>query len=266
MFGPNPAEQPLLPLLAPVCGGNPLDDGSVVVPTPPGFTFYGFPVPSANVYTNGFVDFMAPVAAPVCDLTGSAGDLGCVPATPTATPRIAVNHFDANFANAVTPTRVPNLTLEIAPPTPVWPTRHIIRWKNVGLWGSPQAPPALDTDYASMMLELWGADFAGGQFIGAGTMIVVRQEMHAVTTLSHHDLIGIGPGLAGQGFGGPPPNCLSIAFSSFWGARPGMIAPPGAAIYQDTVFDSSLLSNLAVVLMPQLFIPVLPTAYSFDVY
>jgi hypothetical protein len=265
MAGPNPSEASLLPLLVAVCGGNPVDDGVAPIPMPPGFTFYGFPAPMANVLTNGYVDFL-PVVGGICDFTGSLGDLGCAPPTNTASPRIAVNHFDANFAIAVPPPLVSDLTLEIAPPAPGLPTRHILRWKNVAPFGAPMSPPAIDTDYASMAVEFWGADFPGGQFIGPSTMIVVRQETHAVTTMAHHELVGIGPGLVNQGFGGPPPVCIPVPGWSVYGVRPGFMAPLGAAIYQDSVYDSSITDNLAIVFMPQMQIPVLPLNYSIDVY
>ena len=113
--GPNPAEASLIPGLVP-CGGFPaLDEGGAVTPTPPGFTFYGFPAPVCTVHVNGYIDFGPVAVAAGCDFVGTPGDLGCPPVTPTASPRIAVNHFDADFGVPVPGGRIADLTAEFDP-------------------------------------------------------------------------------------------------------------------------------------------------------
>ena len=92
VFGDPVADMPVFPA---ACGATPpLNDGQAMgIATPPGFTFYGFPTPTVDMDTNGFVDFPAPLAAG-CDTTGTSGDLGCAPVTGTARPRVDVNHAD----------------------------------------------------------------------------------------------------------------------------------------------------------------------------
>ncbi len=259
--GVNGSEQSVLGAMGGCPGGvSPFDEGEAALPTPPAFTFYGFPAGVTFMNVNGYLSF-TPAS---CDRTGSSGDLGCAPATVNASPRIAANHFDADFALGATPPRIDDVTFEIAPPGPNWPQRHIYRWKNAVPRLSPSAPPAIDTDYASMVCELWaGASVPGGA--GPSTIVVVRQDTHPVSRMDHHDMIGIGPGVAGQGFGGPPPNCWATALWSLY-ATPGFAGGPGHAIYQDAIYDSSILGNLAVVFTPQVQIPVLPLPYRVTTY
>lgn len=260
--GPNLAEISLLPAVVAFGGPGALDDGVAPgIPTPPGFMFYGFPAPVCNVNTNGFLDFLfAPVAVP--DVVGTAGDLGCAPVTPTASPRLAVNHFDADFTPAPPPGLIDDLTMEFAPPGPFWPSRLLIRWKNVANFG---LPAGLDSNHSSMVAELWGMDGPGGM----NRLVAVRQEMHSVYSLANHDLVGIGPGIAGQGFGGPAPACAAIVLPGIYGI-PGPIGVPGGGLYMDTapavpgLLNSHMLSNLAVAFDPLGFGPLLP--YSVNVY
>ena len=199
--GPNPAEATLVPGLIPLGPFPALDEGFSTTPTPPGFTFYGAPAPFSHVNTNGFINFGLPPVLP--DFAGSPGDFGCLPATPEVSPRISVNHFDAD---GLTPPRMPaafsDITLEIAPPGPGTPTRHIYRWKSFPNFGSPPGP--LDTNDSTHVIELWGADT--NHLDRWSRMVAVRQEIHSVTTLANHGVIGIGPGAPFQGFGGPPPD------------------------------------------------------------
>lgn len=260
--GPNPAEVSLVPGLIPLGGFPATDEGYAPIPTPPGFTFYGFPVPACNVNTNGFIDFV-PGIPPGADFAGTPGDLGCPPATATASPRLAVNHFDIDLAIPVTALRVTDLTVEVDPGIFGIP-RTIVRWKNVANFGSPASPPAIDTNYASMVAELWGPIPAPPVASIPGRMIVVRQEQHSVTTLANHDMVGIGPGPL-LPFG-PPAGCAAAAYWGLWGFPP-IITVAGAGSYQDTVFDSMILSNLAVVFDPFVagIVPI-PLPYAIGVY
>ncbi len=256
--GPNPAEISLLGGLVGCGGGAALDDGSVGIPLPPGFLFYGFPPGIASVSTNGYVELVPPAA---CDLSGSAADLGCAPATVTASPRVAVNHFDSDFSVPATPPRVADLTMEFAPPTPFTPSRVIVRWKNVANFGVPVG--LLDQNRASMVVELWGSDGPS-----ASRIAVVRQEVHSVTSIANHEMVGIGPGLPIHGFFGPPPLCTAIALPTLYGG-PGYFGLPSEAIYHDNLAGPplaglSILSNLAVVFDP--VGPFVPGSYVVNVY
>jgi hypothetical protein len=264
LAGPNPAEVNLIPGLVPVPGFPPLDEGFALgLPSPPGFLFYGFPAPVFHASTNGFLDFrQLPFMLPA-DFSGQPGDLGCAPPTATASPRLAANHFDIDLSIPSPAPRAPGLTMELAPLGPAWPSRTIVRWKNVVDFGLPGAPP--DTNYATFVAELWGMDGPGG----LSRLVVVRQEMHSVFALANHDLVGIGPGVAGQGFGGPPPMCLNTPLWPLWGGL-GAGTPPAGGIYMDTVpnppglLDSHLLSNLAVAFDPSFM--VIPDFYTVTVY
>jgi hypothetical protein len=239
----NPAEVSLLPMLIPDAGGGgPLDDGTAFgIPTPPGFAFYGVPVTSCNVNTNGFVDFLFAGAVVPVDPTGSAGDLGCAPATPTARPRVDVNHHDADFSIPTMASFISDLTVEMAAPMPPTPPRTIVRWKNVPAGTSPAGP--LLTDMSTMVVELMGDQ----------RIAVVRTMTQSVTTLANHDQVGIGPGLAGQGFGGPPicilPAATGLPIWTLYGT-PGYLGMNLEAIWQDNLWFSQMLTNLAVVFTP----------------
>jgi hypothetical protein len=257
--GPNPAEVTLVPGLV-ACGAfAPTDEGFATLPTPPAFTFYGFPAPICHVHVNGFIDFAPGVPPGGCDFAGTPGDLGCPAPTVTASPRLAVNHFDTDLAIPVPAPRLTDLTMELDPGIFGTP-RMIIRWKNVASFGSPPAPPTLDTNYASHVAELWGQ---GPAVPGpGGRMIVVRQQQHSVTSFANHDMVGVGPGTLPPF--GPPPACLALALWTLWGFPPA-IGAPGGAIYQDTLIDSMFLSNLAVVFNP-IFAGPPPIAYGVGVF
>jgi hypothetical protein len=252
------------------CGGglSPVDEGNASVPVPPGFLFYGVPPGSAWMNTNGFVWFSLTLLPPgICsDFTGTVGDFGglCVAPTATAAPRVDVNHFDVDLGASGPPLPfVGDFTYESGPPgisaepgfPPIaWPSRTIIRWKNVRRFGSPVLGPAApDTDYASMVCELWGADAALMPGLTSNAIIVVRQDSHLVTTQattgSLQEQIGIGPGTAAQGFGGPPPACIALTLWSDSYAAP-FCAGIADTMYMDNLLNSHILSNLAVRFRP----------------
>ncbi len=176
-------------------------------------------------------------------------------------PRLAVNHFDINFAIPALAPWITDLSFEAAPPGPGWPSRTIIRWKNVANFGVPVGLP--DQNRASMVAELWGMDGPNGS-----RMVVVRQEMHTVTTIASHDMVGIGNGIAGQGYFGPPLPCTALALPGLYGT-PGYFSLPGEAVFMDNTPAASLvgsyvLSNLAVVFDPLL--GAVPAPYAVTVY
>jgi hypothetical protein len=250
LAGPNPAEVSLMPGLVPIGAFPALDEGwAGPLPTPPGFMFYGLPAPVCHVNTNGFIDFTPGPPLPIADFTGSAGDLGCPLPTLSASPRFAINHFVLDLAIPAVAPRVTDLTMEFAPPGPVTPSRLIIRWKHVATFGSPFGSPIANR--ASFVAELWGSD----SLIGWSRLVGVRQENLSITSLANHDMIGIGPGPAAAGMGGPPPVCTSLAMWPLYGT-PGFFSLPFEAMFMDTapivpgLVDSAMLSNLAVAFTP----------------
>jgi hypothetical protein len=219
--------------------------------------------------TNGFIWFSLTLMPPmICgDFSGTPGDFGggCVAATATAAPRVDVNHFDVDIDTSGPPVPlVGDFTVETAPaalsappgfPAVSWPGRTIVRWKNVRRFGSPSiAGGAPDTDYASMVCELWGGDAPIAPANTAHAIIVVRQHNHIVTTQattnSLNEQIGIGPGTAGQAFGGPPPVCTALTLWSDSYAASSCAAAAKDALYMDNLLDSHMLSNLAVRFQP----------------
>jgi hypothetical protein len=236
LTGPSPHQLSLLPTLVPCGGASPLDEGRALFDLPAGFAFYGVPVARAHAHTNGFIDFL-PTGAWTCDPVGAPDDIGCAAAGPETSPRIAPNHFDATFAGALPAPLVADLTVETAPPGGGLPARKIVRWKNAMLSGGPAYPAFPDRDRASMVCELWGD----------GRLLVVRQDLHAVTDTSVHGFLGMGPGGPGQGFGGFPSSCLSVSAPALWGGSGTSFFTP--AIYQlRTALGPSLnLTNLAAV-------------------
>jgi hypothetical protein len=255
ILGPNPAE---VPVPAPaVCGGFiALDEGqSVGIPTPPGFTFYGFPTPAVDMDTNGFVDFVPGVGAAIaggCDFAGAFGDLGCPVPTAQARPRIEVNHADYNFAVVPAVPWVPAMTMEFRPPGPTWQDAVILRWKNAPAFGAAAGIAGLAT--ASLSLELHGAACA----CTPPDRIVITREWLVVV-----DQAGVGPGIAAQGYGGPPP---AVAPSTCALGAPGLafmgtFAPPiglpyvggvTGTIHMDAAAPSAAVLNSAIVLTPML--------------
>lgn len=264
-IGANPNE--ISVAMAANCGAtSALDEGyGSIMPTPPGFVFYGTGPQQAWMHTNGFIQFAANTSsAPVaCDYTGSVGDFGggCAAATPTAAPRVDVNHFDVDLTSGPPSPLVGAFTIETGPPgvfaapgfAPItWPTRKLVRWKNVRRFGGPVIGAGVtETNYASMACELWGANFpAGAPTPGPSRIVVVRQDIHVVNNIGVHDQIGIGPGTAAQGFGGPPPVCPVL---TLWSDSYGVSSCAAAAkdaLGMDVIFDSYLLSNLATMFAP----------------
>ncbi len=257
--GPNPAECSLLPVPpagVPPCGPvlvpngafPVLDEGEAFgVPTPPGFMFYAVPSPLCGVNTNGFLDF-TPVIEPA-NFSGTSADLCPPPPAVPNPPMVQANHTDLDFGILPMAPLVADLTVEgpIFDPFGITPPRTIIRWKNVPNLGSP-AGPGLTNDM-SAVCELWGDS----------RVFVVRQRMNSVTTLAHHDMVGIGPGDAIAA-------CIlpagGLSLSTLWGIGPyvGAIFEP---IWQDVVLSSQLLTNLAVEFTPD---PTGIPAYSVMVY
>jgi hypothetical protein len=212
-------------------------------------------MPSCDVDTKGFIDF-APGAAAAkgCDFAGTVGDLGCAGATPQACPRVDVNHGDIDFGVLPPAPLVADLTVEAVPAGIGIPARTIIRWKNAMSFGSA----AGSTNHRSMTIELWDDS----------RIVIVRQRAATTVTVALHDQIGVGPGLAGQGFGGPPPaapTCGVAAgtpFATAWGT-PGILGAPGGVIHMDLLASSIAFSNLAAVFTPA---PGIPATYTLTVY
>ncbi len=240
--GPSPAEATLVPALLP-CGATvPTDDGQAPMPTPPLFAFYGIPTPLCEVDTNGYIDFLpGPGTGGGCDLAGTSGDFGCPAASVTARPRIDANHADLDLAVPPPPPLVNDLTMEIAPAFPFWPTRHIVRWKNVMTFGAA----AGTANQRSMTVELWDDS----------RIVVTRDRAANTVTVAMHDQVGIGPGLAAHGYGGPPPagpTCAAIAgipFAPLYGT-PGFVGIPFGVIHMDLLASSVAFSSLAAVFAP----------------
>lgn len=259
--GPNPAEVPVPFPIA--CGGPPpLDDGQAVgLPTPGGFTFYGFPAPAGfmDMDTNGFVDFLPGAAVGGCDVAGTSGDLGCPAILATARPRIDVNHANYDFGGGPPAAPwVPGMTMEFRPAVPgLWQDAWIFRWKNAPALGAIVGVPGYLT--SSMSLELQG----GACGCAPANRIVVTREWLPVSII---DQCGISPGLAAHGFGGPPPAALpSTCGAGAAGiAFMGTFAPPfglpyfggiSGVIHTDptTPFAAiSALANSAAVFTPAL--------------
>jgi hypothetical protein len=220
--------------------------------------------------TNGFIWFSHTlIPVPICDdYYGEVGDFGggCggVAATATAAPRIDVNHFDVDLDTSGPPLPLFGaFTIETAPlgvsappgfPPVAWPSRTLVRWKNVRRFGSPVVGPAApDTDYASMVCELWGANALIAPTTTSHAIVAVRQESHVVTTQgtvgSLNEQIGIGPGELGDAFGGPPPACLAL---TLWSDSYTVPSCAGLAdtLYMDNLLNSHILSNLGVRFRP----------------
>ena len=187
---------------------------------------------------------------------------------------MAGNHHDLDLTVPhPDPMRLSDMTLETAPPGPTWPSRTIIRWKNVVPKlpaGSPY-PGFGDWNHTSFVIELWGDDcncppvnLQGIMVDGRSRVVVVRQEIHEVTTTVHNAQVGIGAGPLGPGV------CVPIPFWTLWGFPP-LGAAPFDALHMDATtfpftmgFESQMLSNLAVVFDPLLNAP--PGTYAAHVY
>lgn len=256
--GANPGEISLVPGLVP--SAPPLaatDEGQALgVPTPPGFTFYGFPAPACDVDVNGFIDFLPGAATGGgADFAGTVGDFGCAVATATARPRVDVNHADLDLAVLPPPFLVTDLTMELAPPFPPTPARTIIRWKNVMSFGAVAGTDS----HRSCCVELWGD----------GRIVVVRQRAANNVVAALHDQIGVGPGLAAHLYGGPPPagpTCGAVAgipFAPIWGF-PAFLGLPAGVIHMDALLPSVAFSNLAAEFVPMVGPP--PIAYGLAVH
>jgi hypothetical protein len=260
----------VLPPAANVCGAFvSLDEGqALALPTPPGFTFYGFPAPFVDMDTNGFVDFVPGVGAAIaggCDFTGTSTDLGCAVASATARPRIDVNHADYDFSIVPAPPFIPLMTMEMRPPGPTWPDAVIYRWKNAPAFASAAGIPGLST--AALALELQGGACGCFPPVIPGRIAVVRSWLVTV------DQVGIGTGLAIHGFGGPPPaaptctlGAAGLAFMTTFGPPAGIpfAGVPAGAIHMDLAASSAAVLNSAIVFTPLGFAP--PTAYALTVH
>jgi hypothetical protein len=264
--GPNAAEVPVpFPV---VCGAfPPLDEGqSLGNPTPPGFTFYGFPAPFVDLDTNGFADFVPGVGAAVvggCDFTGEVGDLGCAVATADARPKISVNHIDYDFGVVPAAPFLPIITMEFRPPGPFWPDAFIYRWKNAPAFGAAPGIAGLST--AALALEVQGGACGCIPAVVPSRIVVVRSWLIGV------EQVGIGPGLAPAGYGGPPPavpTCsLGAAGLAFMGTLipfPPFVGVPGGAIHMDLAASSAAVLNSAIVFTPIPGPP--PVPYMLSVY
>lgn len=246
MPGANPFEIPLVPGLVPSGPFPALDEGqSLGVPTPPGFAFYGVPTFGCDVDTNGFIDFCP--GAGTCggpDFASLQASAGCVAGAALSRPRINVNHYDIDLAVPPPVPAVPGLTVEFAPADPFTPARTIVRWKNVMPWASLP----LSGVNTSFTCELWGDS----------RIAIVRQSLVGP--------VGIGPGDAGMGYGGPSGGFDSCAMAGglplvgLWGGAP-FFAGLSGVIEQDAGALNIALHNLAVV-----FTPTFPGAYAAMVY
>ena len=246
------------------CTAFPMNDGQFIGPplVGPSPSFYGFPIPfGADMDTNGFVDFISGVGPGVaggCDPVGTAGDFGCPPATPQARPRIDVNHMDFDFGIPLAAPFAPQMTLEYrASGSPFWPGAMILRWKN--------APPATLA--------------AGSSFLSTANFVIEIDEAYRIvivrqsTPTGTAGQCGIGPGVAGQGFGGPPPGGLiacslgpaGFAFMTMYGIPGGFVNAPNAATFMNDTSYSSAVGNCAIVFTPLPTGPP-PNAYQMNVY
>jgi hypothetical protein len=249
-FGPNPNEVPVAPPVA--CGGFvPLDEGqSLGQPVPPGFAFYGVAVPGVDVDMNGFVDFVPGAATGgACDFSGASADLACPAPGPQARARVDVNHFDINMAVVPAAPFVPAVTMEMRPPTPGSPDAIIYRWKNAPPFGGAAGLAGLST--SAFCIELQGSAWAG-----PANRIVIHRSYNVT-----QDQVGISPGIAADGFGGPPPaaptcslGVAGLAFMTTFAPPGGLpfIGGPFGVIHMDSTaaaFSPALL-NSAVVFTP----------------
>jgi hypothetical protein len=276
--GVNPAEiaAPVVPCAAAIA---PMASGQAVgIPAPPGFAFYGMPVGAVDMDVDGFVDFVpgaGPLVAGGCDPVGTYGDFGCAPATPTARPRVDVNHADYDFTIPIAPPFIPAMTYETRPPGPAWPEALILRWKNAPSVGTMPGTAGLLT--AALAVELEGVGCAGFCTPPFLPRISVVRSWLPVTTPTSMDQVGIGPGTALQGFGGPPPlgstcgfGATGLAFMTTFAPPFGLpfFGPPAGAIHMDSAapaFTTSLeVRNSAIVFTP-MGLPF-PDAYSVVVY
>lgn len=233
------------------CGAGTLADDSqaLAIPTPPGFSFYGVPTASADMDVNGFLDFLPGAATGGgCDTAGTHTDFGCTTPSATARPRVDVCHADWNLGVPTVPGLYPDMTTEFRPAGPTWPASTIFRWKHVAVSGTT---PTLNT--SSFACEL----------LGDGRIVVVRSKILTV------DQVGIGPGLASQGYGAPPPTLATcsfgaggFSFSTVYGTVP-FVGSPGGVIHMDSTPFSDLVHNLAIEFTPD---GAVPATYTLNLY
>jgi hypothetical protein len=203
---------------------------------------------SADMDVNGFIDFLPGAATGGgCDTTGTSQDLGCATATAHARPRIDVCHADWNLGVPTVPGLVADLSTETRAAGPGWPAATIFRWKHLAVSGT--TPTSATSSFACELL-------------GDGRIVVVRSKILTV------DLVGIGPGIAGQGYGGPPSilatcsfGAAGLSFSTTYDSP--FAGSPGGAIHMDSTPFSDLVHNLAIVFTPG---AGAPTPYTVQVY
>jgi hypothetical protein len=275
--GSNPNEASVPAPVACQPGTYPaLDEGqSLANPVPPGFTFYGYPVASVDLDTNGFVDFVpgtGPAVAGGCDFGGNYGDLGCVgaPAGVQARPQIAIAHSDFDFTKVLAAPFVPSMTYELRPAGPTWPEAAIYRWNNAPIWGIPAGSAGMVT--LSFTLELQGSVCPGCvPALMPWEHRIVTVRSWTTTASGGSPICGIGPGTAAQGFGGPPPaspTCSNgqggVSFMTTFGGFAPLVGNPAAALHQDTANHSAALYNNAAVFTPNS--AATPAGYTLKVY
>jgi hypothetical protein len=197
---------------------------------------------------NGFVDFLPGAATGGgCDIAGTSTDLGCATASTTARPRVDACHADWNLGIPTVSGLIADMTTEVRPAGPTWPAATIFRWKHVAVSGTT---PTLNT--SSFACEL----------LADSRIVVVRSKILTV------DQVGIGPGLASQGYGGPPSlttcslGAAGFSFSTVYAGVP-FVGSPGGVIHMDSQTFSDLVHNLAIVFTPD---GSVPTTYSLMVY
>jgi hypothetical protein len=278
---PNPFETADMSPSLVACGTSfpALDEGAVLgLPTPPGWSFYGFPQPSVDMDVNGYLDFAAgnggtSTVAPfqACDFSGAAGDLGCAPPTAgTSRPRVDVNHADLDMVDLPAAPFVPELTMEMRPAGPNWADAIIYRWKNIPPLTFTAGSPGLNTN--AFVAELHGSSCGScAPALVPNRIVVVR------SWIPNQDQVGIGPGPGIPAFApypAPPaaPTCgvaAGLGFMTTFGGFPPFVGAPAGVIHMDStstvpnVFSPAVL-NSAIVFTPQLLAP--PDGYTLTVY
>jgi hypothetical protein len=257
--GPNPHEIPLAFAPPTGCIWTATDEGTAPVPMPSGFRFYDVVTTSGVVRPNGLVEF-GPAAGTGCPYDQGSNDFGCVPSVPSVTPRVSANLVDNDLGLVPLGANVTAATVEYAPPGAGAPSRTIVRWKHASPWYTVPGS-ALYTDHASTACEFWGEDVPAGSQAAGSSIVVVRQEIHVGLQLSVHGALGIGPGYAGQGFGGPPANCHWIDLWTTWGGWYFVGLPTEALLLNFLPAGSMQLAHLATT-----FTPIGGGAYRAEAY
>jgi hypothetical protein len=247
LAGPSPHETSISFAPPTACIWAPGDEGVGSFGPPPGFEFYGVITGTAAARPNGLIEF-GPAAGSGCPYD-QWGDFGCTVGATEVTPRVAVNIVDSDLNVLPVPGYVNDVTYESAPATASTPTRVIIRYKNVSPWFSVPGNAIL-TDSWSATCELWGNDVPVGSPAAGKSIVVVRQQFKVGLYNDVYGAVGISPGLAGQGFGGPPPTCHDVDIPFTWGGWYFTTGPSEAVRNFFFTSGSALLSHLAVRFSP----------------